>query len=83
MKEGRIVFRHQKTTVEAYKSDDRWVVSVQGEEELRGPFDSPGKAVEAGIEGAEARSKARSQRPKRKKKTAPTLRIDRKYLRIR
>lgn len=84
---GRIVFRHHKNTVDVFQErDGSWYVSVQGEEEARGPFTSPGKAVEGGIAGAEDRAKTKPKRPtwkpKRKRKTPQTTKIDRKYLRL-
>lgn len=50
-KSNRIVFRHCKKTVECYtvETDPGWMCAVQGEKNPRGPFKSPGEAVEEGI----------------------------------
>lgn len=81
----RIIFRHHKTTVDVFpEGPSSWYCSVQGDQQARGPFETPGKAVEAGIAGAEERAKTKPKRTqwKRKKRKTPTTKINRKYLRL-
>lgn len=56
MKDQRIVFRHRSKTVECWSTDGKWSCAVQGEKNPRGPFRSPGAAVQEGIEVAEKHS---------------------------
>ena len=81
----RIVFRHKATTVDVFGRDDGWYATVQGGEAI-GPFDTGGKAVEAGIAGAETHrvQKNEQKRPKHKKSNQrkKKARIDNKYLRL-
>ena len=68
-KSNRIVFRHQSKTIECYELDGSWHCCVQGEKNPRGPFKSPGKAVQEGITTAEKHSAIRGRIQKRKKST--------------
>lgn len=81
---SRIVFRHAKSTLDVFRAEDgSWYCSVQGEESDRGPFQTPGKAIEAGIDGAEQRAQAKAAQPKRKhKRKKSKAKIDRKYMRL-
>lgn len=84
----RIVFRHHKGTVDVFQDQSgSWYCSVQGEDGHRGPFPTPGRAVEEGITGAEKRAQVRAaekaKKPNWKRKRKKThAKIDRKYLRL-
>lgn len=73
MKTDRIIFRHCAKTVECYHLDGSWHAAVQGERNPRGPFESPGKAVQEGISVAEKHGQIK-RRLNGKKKPNPDLR---------
>ncbi len=66
MKKNRIVFRHASKTIECYETDGSWHCSVQGEKKPRGPFKSPGKAVQEGIAVAEKHAAIRDRVDRRR-----------------
>ncbi len=68
-KANRIVFRHRNKTIECYELDGAWHCSVQGEKAPRGPFKSPGKAVQEGISTAEKHSAIRGRIQQRRQST--------------
>ena len=80
------MFRHKATTVDVFTRDDGWYATVQGGEAI-GPYQTGGKAVEAGISGAEEhRVQKNAEKPKHPKKKSGNKRkkkrIDQKYLRL-
>ena len=78
MKSDRIVFRHCQKTVECYSLDGSWHASVQGVKNPRGPFDTPGRAVQEGIAVAEKHNhihkRVKSTRSKKNPKLQEILR---------
>lgn len=65
-KTNRIIFRHHEKTIECYELDGAWRCAVQGEKRARGPFKSPGKAVQEGISTAEKHAAIRGRIEHRK-----------------
>lgn len=65
MKKDRIVFRHRSRTVEVYSDDGAWRGAIQGEKEPRGPFKTPGSAVQACIEATEKQAHIRKRQEKK------------------
>ncbi len=73
MKTNRIVFRHKNKTIECFEEDGCWKCAVQGENNPRGPFKSPGEAVQEGIGVAEKQSAIRRRIKGKKSRQQPGL----------